>query len=76
MMDREGKVLSVRLERSSGLRGLDNEIIALPKRASPPVFATKCLDWLRHRIRRAVKFLWPSAEIARANEKMFRGGTQ
>jgi len=35
VMDREGKVLSVRLERSSGFPVLDDEAIALPKRASP-----------------------------------------
>jgi len=35
VMDREGKVLSVRLERSSGFRMLDEEALALPKRASP-----------------------------------------
>ncbi len=35
VMDREGKVLSVRLERSSGFRALDEEAVALPKRASP-----------------------------------------
>jgi len=35
VMDREGKVLSVRLERSSGFRPLDEEALALPKRASP-----------------------------------------
>ena len=35
VMDREGKVLSVRLERSSGYRPLDDEAVALPKRAQP-----------------------------------------
>ncbi|MPT48805.1 MAG: energy transducer TonB [Sphingobium sp.] len=35
VMDRGGKVLSVRLERSSGFRSLDDEAVALPKRASP-----------------------------------------
>ncbi len=35
VMDREGKVLSVRLERSSGSSDLDREVIALPKRAQP-----------------------------------------
>nr|WP_086491882.1 energy transducer TonB [Novosphingobium panipatense] len=35
VMDRQGKVLSVRLERSSGFRSLDNEALALPKRAQP-----------------------------------------
>lgn len=34
-MDREGRVLSVILERSSGLRSLDEEAVSLPKRASP-----------------------------------------
>jgi protein TonB len=34
-MDREGKVLSVNLERSSGIPSLDREAIALPKRAQP-----------------------------------------
>jgi len=34
-MNREGKVLSVRLERSSGARALDEEAMALPKRAQP-----------------------------------------
>lgn len=34
-MNREGKVLSVRLERSSGARALDEEALALPKRAQP-----------------------------------------
>ena len=35
IMDRDGKILSVRLERSSGFRALDEEAVALPKRASP-----------------------------------------
>jgi protein TonB len=35
VIDREGKVLSVRLERSSGIRALDDEAVSLPKRASP-----------------------------------------
>ncbi|BAV65652.1 energy transducer TonB family protein [Sphingobium cloacae] len=35
LMDREGKVLSARLERSSGIASLDAEAIALPKRAQP-----------------------------------------
>lgn len=35
VMNREGKVLSVRLERSSGFRPLDDEAVALPKRAQP-----------------------------------------
>jgi protein TonB len=35
VMDREGKVLSSRLERSSGFSELDREAVALPKRASP-----------------------------------------
>jgi len=35
VMDREGKVLSSRLERSSGFADLDREAVALPKRASP-----------------------------------------
>ncbi|MCW2389642.1 protein TonB [Sphingobium sp. B11D3B] len=35
VMNREGAVLSVRLERSSGVRALDNEALALPKRAAP-----------------------------------------
>jgi protein TonB len=34
-MDREGKVLSVRLDRSCGFPELDREAVALPKRASP-----------------------------------------
>jgi protein TonB len=34
-MDRDGKVLSVTLERSSGFRALDEEAMALPRRASP-----------------------------------------
>lgn len=35
VMDRSGKVLSSRLERSSGVRLLDEEAVALPKRAQP-----------------------------------------
>lgn len=35
VMNREGKVLSSRLERSSGFRALDDEAVALPRRASP-----------------------------------------
>ncbi|MFZ2997236.1 TonB family protein [Sphingobium sp.] len=35
VMDREGKVLSVRLERSSGVPDLDREAVALPTRAQP-----------------------------------------
>jgi protein TonB len=35
VMDREGKVVSSRLERSSGFRSLDDEAVALPKRAQP-----------------------------------------
>jgi protein TonB len=35
VMNRDGKVLSVRLERSSGFRALDDEAVALPKRAQP-----------------------------------------
>jgi protein TonB len=35
VMNREGKVLSSRLERSSGVPSLDNEAVALPKRAQP-----------------------------------------
>jgi TonB family protein len=35
VMDREGKVLSSRLERSCGFPDLDREAVALPKRASP-----------------------------------------
>lgn len=35
VMDRQGKVLSVRIERSSGFRSLDQEALALPKRAQP-----------------------------------------
>lgn len=34
-MDRQGKVLSVRLERASGVASLDQEALALPKRAQP-----------------------------------------
>ncbi len=35
VIDREGKVLSSRLERSSGIPELDREAVALPRRASP-----------------------------------------
>ncbi|MFE8585892.1 TonB family protein [Sphingomonas sp. NCPPB 2930] len=35
VMDRTGKVLSSRLERSSGIRSLDSEAMDLPKRAQP-----------------------------------------
>lgn len=35
VMDRAGKVLSSRLERSSGFPDLDREAVALPKRAQP-----------------------------------------
>jgi protein TonB len=35
VMDRDGKVLSSRLERSSGFPDLDREAVALPRRASP-----------------------------------------
>jgi periplasmic protein TonB len=35
VMDRDGKVLSSRLERSSGFSELDREAVALPKRAQP-----------------------------------------
>ncbi|MEE4450543.1 TonB family protein [Novosphingobium resinovorum] len=35
VMDREGKVLLSRLERSSGFADLDREAVALPKRAQP-----------------------------------------
>lgn len=35
VMDREGRVLSSRLERSSGFSDLDREAVALPKRAAP-----------------------------------------
>lgn len=34
-MDRQGKVLSVSLERASGVRSLDQEALSLPKRAQP-----------------------------------------
>lgn len=34
-MNREGKVLSVKLDRSASLRALDEEALALPKRAQP-----------------------------------------
>lgn len=35
VMDREGRVLSATLERSSGFPNLDREAVALPKRAQP-----------------------------------------
>jgi len=35
VMNREGRVLSSTLERSSGFRSLDEEAVALPKRAQP-----------------------------------------
>jgi periplasmic protein TonB len=35
VMDRDGKLLSARIERSSGVRSLDQEALALPKRAQP-----------------------------------------
>ncbi len=35
VMNREGKILSVRLERSSGIRSLDDEAVSLPRRADP-----------------------------------------
>ncbi|WP_395396197.1 TonB family protein (plasmid) [Novosphingobium sp. BL-8A] len=35
VMDRDGKVLSSHIERSSGFRALDDEAISLPKRAQP-----------------------------------------
>jgi protein TonB len=35
VMDRDGKVISARLERSSGHRSLDQEALSLPKRAQP-----------------------------------------
>ena len=35
VMDRDGRVLSVSLERSSGFPALDAEALALPKRAQP-----------------------------------------
>ncbi|MFT3967243.1 MAG: TonB family protein [Sphingobium sp.] len=35
VMDRDGKVLSSRLERSSGFSALDNEAVSLPLRAAP-----------------------------------------
>lgn len=35
VMDREGRVQSVRLERSSGVTALDDEAVKLPKRAAP-----------------------------------------
>lgn len=34
-MDRQGKVLSATIERSSGFRSLDQEALSLPKRAQP-----------------------------------------
>ncbi|WP_211295115.1 energy transducer TonB family protein [Novosphingobium guangzhouense] len=34
-IDRDGRVLSVQLERSSGVRSLDQEALALPRRAQP-----------------------------------------
>ena len=41
VMNRAGEVLSDRLERSSGVPALDNEALALPKRASPLPKPTK-----------------------------------
>ncbi|MDJ0275274.1 TonB family protein [Sphingomonas sp. 2R-10] len=35
VMDRDGRVLSSRLERPSGIRSLDSEAMSLPKRAEP-----------------------------------------
>lgn len=35
VIDREGRVLSVRLERSSGFASLDDDAVKLPRRASP-----------------------------------------
>ncbi|MFT4053111.1 MAG: TonB family protein [Novosphingobium sp.] len=35
VIDREGKVVSSRIERSSGIRSLDQEALALPRRAQP-----------------------------------------
>ncbi|MBY8822799.1 energy transducer TonB family protein [Sphingomonas colocasiae] len=35
VMNREGRILSVRLERPSGIRSLDEEALSLPKRAQP-----------------------------------------
>ena len=35
VMDRDGKVISIRLERSSGFPDLDREALALPRRAAP-----------------------------------------
>lgn len=35
VIDREGTILFVRLERSSGVRSLDQEALSLPKRAQP-----------------------------------------
>ena len=35
VMDRDGTLLSARIERSSGVRSLDQEALALPKRAQP-----------------------------------------
>jgi protein TonB len=34
-MDREGRIQSVQLDRSSGVRSLDQEALALPRRAQP-----------------------------------------
>jgi protein TonB len=34
-MDMTGKLLSARIEHSSGVRSLDQEALALPKRAQP-----------------------------------------
>ncbi|MFT3967795.1 MAG: energy transducer TonB [Sphingobium sp.] len=35
VMDRQGRLLSVRLERSCGFRSLDEEAVSLPRRAQP-----------------------------------------
>ncbi|WP_335308609.1 energy transducer TonB family protein [Sphingomonas phyllosphaerae] len=35
VMDRDGRIVSSRLESSSGIRSLDNEAVSLPKRAQP-----------------------------------------
>ncbi|WP_232495550.1 energy transducer TonB family protein [Novosphingobium kaempferiae] len=35
VMDREGKIRSIQLERSCGVRSLDQEALALPRRAQP-----------------------------------------
>lgn len=35
VLDRDGKVISARLERSSGFAALDDEAVSLPKRAQP-----------------------------------------